>query len=190
MFLLFFHIFVLFFVLRTPISGPLLMAKSLQLYPIVYLNDTTPSSFKSETGWLKRFKKRHGIVLCIFRENLYLQQQRVLINCDETGLYRKLMPHKTLVSSREKEAKGYKKPKDRVNRMACANVNGSIKLPLLFIYKSARPRCFKCIDMSDLPVHYYDRKSSWRDSTKWFYQNFVRECRKALTEKGMHQKPF
>ncbi len=45
----------------TPISGPLLMGKALQLYPLLYPNDPNPSSFKAGTGWLKRFKERHGV---------------------------------------------------------------------------------------------------------------------------------
>ena len=39
------------------------------------------------------------------------------------------MPSKTLVTSKEKEAKAFKQPKDRVTIMACANASGSIKLP-------------------------------------------------------------
>lgn len=54
-----------------------------------------------------------------------------IFNCDETGLYWKLLPNKTLVAAHEKEAKGYKMPKDRVTLMACANATGSIKLPLV-----------------------------------------------------------
>ncbi len=49
------------------------------------------------------------------------------------------MPNKTLVTSREKEAKAFKKPKDRVTIMACANASGTIKLPLVFIHKFANP---------------------------------------------------
>ena len=45
----------------TPISGPLLMSKALQLYPLVYADDPNPSTFKAGTGWLKNFKDRHGI---------------------------------------------------------------------------------------------------------------------------------
>ena len=58
----------------------------------------------------------------------------------------------TLVSTREKEAKGFKKPKDRVTLMARANANGTIKLSLAFIHKSLNPRCFKNINKNDLPV--------------------------------------
>ena len=45
----------------TPISGPLLMSKTLQLYPLVYPDDPNPSTFKAGTRWLKRFKDRHGV---------------------------------------------------------------------------------------------------------------------------------
>ena len=83
-----------------------------------------------------------------------------LFTCDETGLHWKLMPNKTLVSSREKEAKGFKKPKDRVTLMACAKATGSIKFPLVFIHKSLNPRCFKNVDKNDLPVDYFAQKSS------------------------------
>ena len=44
----------------TPINGPLLMSKALQMYPLVY-PDSDPSTFKAGTGWLKRFRDRHGI---------------------------------------------------------------------------------------------------------------------------------
>ena len=74
------------------------------------------------------------------------------------------MPNRSLVLAREKEAKGFKKPKDRVTLMACSNSTGSIKLPLVFIHKSAKPRCFKNMDMATLPVHYYSQRNSWMDS--------------------------
>lgn len=51
----------LFFCAGTTISGPLLMSKALQLYPLVYPDDENPCSFKAGTGWLKRFKDRHGV---------------------------------------------------------------------------------------------------------------------------------
>ena len=114
-----------------------------------------------------------------------------MFNCDESGLYWKLMPNKTLVTSREKEAKAFKKPKDRVTIMACANASGSIKLPLLFIHKALNPRCFKHIDKNDLPVHYYAQKSSWMDSyifKEWFLNRFVPLCRNALREKGLPER--
>ena len=196
----------------TPISGPLLMGKALQLYPLIYPDNPDPSSFKAGTGWLKRFKDRHGVrALSVqgesqsaatasvdpFKENLQkiIEEKGLTLNqvfnCDETGLYWKLMPNKTLVSSREKEAKGFKKPKDRVTLMACANASGSIKLPLLFLHKSLNPRCFKNVDKNELPVDYYAQKNSWMDSSifkAWFHEKFVPSCRKALGEKGLTKR--
>ena len=44
-----------------------------------------------------------------------------LYNADESGLYWRCLPEKTLASSDEKEAPGMKKQKDRVTLMLCAN---------------------------------------------------------------------
>ena len=96
------------------------------------------------------------------------------------------MPNKTLVSSREREAKGFKKPKDHVTLMACASASGLIKLPLLFLHKSLNPRCFKNMDRNDLPVEYYAQKNSWMDS--WFHEKFVPCCRKALGVRGLTKR--
>ena len=101
-----------------------------------------------------------------------------VFNCDKMGLYWKLMPNKTLVSSREKEVKDFKKPKD-LTLMACANATGSIKLPLVFIHKSKYPRYYKQIDKNDLPVNYYAQQNFWMDSTIFaqsFKQTFLPHC--------------
>ena len=43
--------------------------------------------------------------------------QELLYNCDETGLYYRMLPAKTLASRYEKRAEGMKKQKDRVTLM-------------------------------------------------------------------------
>ena len=68
------------------------------------------------------------------------------------------MPNKTLVSSREREAKGFKKPKDCVTLMACGSTSGLIKLPRVLVHKSLNPRCFKNVFRNDLPVECYAPK--------------------------------
>ena len=65
------------------------------------------------------------------------------------------MPSKSLVHCGEKQAKNFKKSKDRVTLLGCANASGTCKLPLAFIHKSAHPCCFKHMDMNTLPVHYF-----------------------------------
>ncbi len=105
-----------------------------------------------------------------------------IFNADETGLWWKLMPSKTFVHHAEVQAKNFKKPKDRVTLMGCANATGTCKLPLVFIHKSARPRCFRS---TTLPVSYFSQKKAWMDTaifTKWFHEIFVPYVRKFCRE--------
>ena len=79
-------------------------------------------------------------------------------------------------SCKKKQVDGQKKCKDRVTINACSNASGSIKLPLLFIGKSARPRCFRRLNMAALPVIYKYQKNAWVDLhifSEWFHNNFV-----------------
>ena len=188
--------------------------KALQLFPLVYPDDHDPTSFKAGTRWLKRCKDRHGIrVLSVqgksqsaasasvdpFKENLQkiIEEKgltlKQVFNCDETGLYWKLMPNKTLVSSWEREAKGFKKPKDRVTLMACASASGLIKLPLVFVHKSLNPRCFKNVDKNDLPVSImHKRIPGWtpRSSKQGFMKSLCQVAEKHLGREVSPKEPF
>ena len=86
------------------------------------------------------------------------------------------MPSKSLVHCGEKRVKNFKKSKDRVTLLGCANASGTCKLPLVFINKSAKPCCFKHMDINSLPVHYAAQKKSWMDTKifeEWFHEKFV-----------------
>ena len=64
--------------------------------------------------------------------------------------------------------------------LACSNASRSHHLPLVLINKTAKPRCFKHMDMNSLPVHYYSQKKSWMDCrifSEWFHQRFVPSVR-------------
>ena len=111
------------------VSGPVLCEKAVQLHKQLHEGSTVPS-FQASRSWLWRFCNRHGIrqlslqgekvssnTSCIEpfkeelqqlleRESLTLEQ---LYNCDETGLYYRMLPNKTLASRSEKEASGMKK---------------------------------------------------------------------------------
>ena len=80
-----------------------------------------------------------------------------IYNCDETGLYFKMLPGRTMVTVNDEPAGG-KKAKERVTINACANASGTIKLPLLLIGKAKNPRCFRGINQSALPVVYKNQK--------------------------------
>ena len=111
-----------------------------------------------------------------------------VFNCDETGLYWRLLPNKTLADASEKCVKIFNSPKDRVTLIATANASGDIQLPLVFIHKSAKPHCFAGINMSALPVHNYRQTSGWMDSLifkDWVHKHFVPTVTKYLKSKSL-----
>ena len=122
-----------------------------KLYP------ESSEQFAASNGWLWRFCQRHGIrQLSLQGEKLSADRQAAeefipkfrkfieennytlsqVFNCDESGLYYKLLPEKSLAAQFEKSADGRKTQKERVTISACSNATGSIKLPLLLIKKS------------------------------------------------------
>lgn len=151
--------------------------------------------FKASDGWLTRWKKRYEIRrMNICGEKLNAQPQleelnkfkrkphkiltkdgytgEQIYNCDESGLYYRSLPTKTLVAKEERSAPGYKISKDRVTLMACSHVTGDHKLKLLIIGKSKNPRAFKKIKQRDsLPVYYIHQKSALDELCN--FQNLV-----------------
>jgi len=58
--------------------------------------------------------------------------------------------------------------------MACSNVSGTLKLPLVVIGKSAKPRALR--NVNALPVSYKNQKSAWMTQeifVAWFQKEFV-----------------
>ena len=193
----------------TPISGPILCEKAVQLYKKMHGEE---SVFSASTGWQWRFCKRHGI------RNLSLQGEKLsanlevgkdfvtyfsefietshlsmdqIFNCDETGLNFRLLPDKTLAASFETSADGRKKSKERVTINACSNASGTIKLPLQVIGKANRPRCFKSVRMDLLPVEYCGQRNAWMSRDifhKWFHDSFIPIVRKELESLGHEKK--
>jgi hypothetical protein len=74
-----------------------------------------------------------------------------IYNADETGLFFRCLPAKTLALKGE-ACSGEKKSKERLSVLLGANADGSDKLPVLVIGKSKNPRCFK--NVKQLPVQY------------------------------------
>ena len=97
----------------------------------------------------------------------------------------KVMPSKIFVPHAEVQAKIFKKPKDLVTLIGCANAAGTCKLPLAFIRKSAKPRCFRNTSMNALPV------CAWMDTAifkKWFHDVFVPYVRKFCRDNDIECK--
>ena len=98
---------------------------------------------------------------------------------DETGLFYRLQPDKTLAT---KPVKGTKKSKDRITTGLCVNADGSEKLKPIVIAKAARPRCFpKKFNVQSL-VHYYHNKKSWMTSS--IFTDWLKKLDKKMEEQG------
>lgn len=162
-------------------------------------------TFKASDHWLENFKDRHGIkfrteqgeVAAVNQEVVTTWQETVLkdalagysaddvFNADETGLFWKLMPNKTLAfkskvlvtfnsyfCNLDEKCSGGKKSKERVTVLIGANASGTEKLPLFMIGKSVKPRCFK---NAKLPFKYEANKRAWMTS-KFYGFNFLSNC--------------
>lgn len=106
-----------------PISGPMCARQAEKFHEQLKIKGT----FSASSGWLYRFKKRHGIrelavqgeklsaddvamvEFCYDFENLITEHDlkpEQVYNGDETGLYWKAMPRRTLVAGSETSAPG------------------------------------------------------------------------------------
>ena len=165
-----------------------------------------PNSFTASAGWAWRFCQRHRMRESSLQgEKLSADQPAAtkfildfngfvkdcgyslaqICNCDETGLYYKLLPQRFLVAHFEKSADGRKTQKERVTISACSNALGPIKLPLLLNGKYKNPRCLSGISRETLPVIYVNQKNAWVDTvilTSWFHKNFVPYVKNKLSE--------
>ncbi|UYV61872.1 hypothetical protein LAZ67_1006907 [Cordylochernes scorpioides] len=84
---------------------------------------------------------------------------------------------------RGEKCEGGKKSKERITVLVCCNMDGSEKLPLLYIGKYRRPRCFHGMN---IPSNYHFNKKAWMTGaifTNWLKkldQIFKRRERKIL----------
>ena len=74
-----------------------------------------------------------------------------IYNFDETGLFYRGLPSRTLCISSDK-CKNGKFSKERITIGLCCNLDGTDKLRPIVIGKSAKPRCFRKIKSESLPV--------------------------------------
>lgn len=156
-----------------PISGSLVKAKAQEI-----AEKSNVANFRASNGWLEKWRKRHAISFkCISGESADVSQEDVnqfkiklpslllgyrpedVYNADETGLFFRALPEKTLAFRSEK-CIGGKLSKERLTILFCANMAGQ-KEDMLVIGKAARPRAFKNVPMKDLPVIWKFNKKAW-----------------------------
>lgn len=108
-------------------------------------------TFKASNGWLDKFKNRHGIVfraLCgesAGVDSITVEEWKKrlptligsysmdnIYNADETGLFFKLLPDRSMTLSKD-SCKGGKRSKERYTVLLCSNWSGTHKLKPLVI---------------------------------------------------------
>ena len=156
-----------------PLNGPIIKLKAMEI-----ARQLGKPDWDCGDGWLGRFKKRHNLAykrVCgesvsvdtdqledwmesVLRPILKKYKPCDVYNADETGLFWRLLPDKTMAYKGE-AVHGTKTAKDRITVLCCANMDGSHKLPLLVIGKFKNPRCFKGV--GTLPVSYEANKKAW-----------------------------
>ena len=136
-----------------PVASPLLCGKTIEL------NNELKGSpdFKASAGWLKNFKSRHGIqelkvqkdVLAVQKFEgeffAFLEKEGFsfndIYNTEETSLYWKSLPLKSLASRQKNSIPDFKVSNERITIMIATNATGSHLLPPLMVGKVKNPWC-------------------------------------------------
>ncbi|XP_071965525.1 tigger transposable element-derived protein 6-like [Antedon mediterranea] len=161
-----------------PISGPLIKAKAEQFAEELNIVD-----FKASDGWLTKWKRRHDIkqlVICGERGDVNQEvvtqwkeqiselcvgyEPKDIFNCDETGLFFRALPDRTLAEKHD-DVKGVKSSKERLTVMFTCSMTGekvrfSFLKPMI-IGRAENPRCFKTIKKDRLPVVWKANRKAW-----------------------------
>lgn len=156
------------------------------------------TDFSYSFGWLTRFKVRKGIqfreqhgeagsadpeAVAAGREDLRQVLARYnpddVYNLDETGLFYKLGPNKTLATAPES---GQKRSKERITVTLICNASGNDLRKPLVIAKSKRPRCFGKNFNPSLYVEYFHNTKAWM--TTVIFQNYLRQLDRDMRLQG------
>ena len=138
-------------------------------------------NFKGSNGWLQKWKMRYNIKQVAVSgesgdvrldtveswkerlpELLHGFRKEDIWNFDDTGCFWKALPDRAF-GQKGKECKGGKNCKQRLTVALMANAAGETETPVV-IGMSERPRCFKGVDKSHLPVKYFNQKKAWMSS--------------------------
>lgn len=182
-----------------PVVGDVIASQAKVFHKALYPDSR--DEFKASMGFLNRFKSRcqlktkkiNGEMMAADEQAAmeYAHNYEKLVegysddqvfNADETGLVYKLLPSRTVARSKDQPS-GWKKARERITVLFCANKTGTIRLPLLVVGKSNNPHCFRGINKNTLPVVYTHQKSAWMTGgifKEWYWNHFIPYVMKKL----------
>lgn len=174
---------------NVPLDGPIIKEKA-----EYFAKELGHLNFKGSNGWFENFKKRKNITflkMCgesasvdeevcqEFRKKIALivkdYDEKDVFNADETGLFFKCTPDKTMHVKGE-ACHGGKRSKERITLLFCVNMNGTEKLKPLMIGKSKKPRCFSGI--KSFPLDYEANRKAWMTSD--LFENWLKNLNKKM----------
>lgn len=151
-------------------------------------------------GWLTRFLLRHGLKSRrlhgeaasaspkVVHEGLQSLQKVTdlyspsdVYNMDETGLCYAMAPARSICS---KNMRGVKKNKTRITLALTSNADGSDTLPILFLGRAAKPRCFSGKTPAECGFHYKNNSKAWM--TGAVYRDWLRALDRDMRAAGRH----
>ena len=103
----------------------------------------------------------------MWTEILQEYEAKNIYNCDESGLFYRVIPNRSL-AFKSQECSGGKMSKERISVLFCANLDGSDRVPFLCIGKSHNPRSFR--GHLILPTEYRAKSKAWMTNdifTEW-----------------------
>jgi hypothetical protein len=170
---------------KIPLTGQLIVEKA-QVF--ASLLGVSKDEITFSNGWLRQFKERHNFkqirmhgesgsvddqvveeAITDLKQLTNSYEWKDIYNMDETGLFFRMEPDTTLAT---RQLAGKKKNKERLSVALCCNGDGSHKIKALVIGRSAKPRCFKNINLANLGVMYRYNKKAWM--TAVLFQEWLR----------------
>ena len=160
---------------RITISQEVIREKARQFWPALYPGKDMPTF---SNGWLRGFQARrdvkfrvqHGeagslgenaaIEMLAIQQALSTYAPQDIFNCDETSLYWRLVPDRSLTT---RTLPGRKKEKSRISALFCCNYDASERLPIWFIGTAKRPKAFATagINIENLGCVWRSNKKAW-----------------------------
>ena len=189
-----------------PVTQEHLRAAARVVYGRMYPNK---GAWEPSNGWMNGFKARHCILGRTaqgksepadvpaaekYRNEFVPRMRRLgfdpacIYNADETGLFFRQLPDKTLSSTlHEAAVKGHKKCKQRLTVLLTCNATGTHKVKLFVIGTAKRPQCFRGGVGNTLPVEWGYNKMAWMTWAWfewWLTKCFIPEVRKKHATEG------